>query len=473
MGIFFAYILKSAICLSCFYLFYRWLLSKETFHRFNRITLLGILILSFIIPFVEIPVTQQTDVNQVVVAAEQILVKTNLSTPVIDKTVSQPVDVLFLVMQIGIMIYLGGIFFLTCRNIYSLCHIGLLLKSGNWVKMDGHIMLIIHDRDIVPFSWMRFIVISRKDFQENGHEILIHEKAHIRNGHSWDMLLVDICVFLQWFNPITWLLKQEFQNVHEFEADETVLQEGIDAKQYQLLLIKKAAGTRLYSMVSGFNHSNLKKRITMMLKEKSNSWARLKGLYVLPLAVLAMAAFSCNGRTGVASEKVSETTEMGKATSKTITEEVVADTVSSFDPQTFLKKKLKDKKVPLVVMDGQEVNASIVLDLPIKRLRTAVVMKPLQAKKVYGDKAKNGVLLIETFSANQIQVKGVVKDEAGNLLADMCVYLDAAGAAKITNEKGEFIWDAPDNATMTVFGEGYVKQQMKVSENPVVCMKKK
>ena len=82
------------------------------------------------------------------------------------------------------------------------------------------------------------------------------------------------------------------QNIHEFEADETVIKEGVDAKQYQLLLIKKAVGTRLYSMANSFNHSKLKKRITMMLKEKSNPWARLKYLYVLPLAAIAVTAFA-------------------------------------------------------------------------------------------------------------------------------------------------------------------------------------
>ena len=139
---------------------------------------------------------------------------------------------------------------------------------------------------------MKYIVISRADIEENGREILIHETAHIRNRHSIDLLIADVCIFFQWFNPAAWLLKQELQNIHEYEADETVIKEGVDAKQYQLLLIKKAVGTRLYSMANSFNHSTLKKRITMMLKEKSNPWARLKYLYVLPLAAITVTAFA-------------------------------------------------------------------------------------------------------------------------------------------------------------------------------------
>lgn len=110
----------------------------------------------------------------------------------------------------------------------------------------------MHNRDIAPFSWMGYIVISRKDLEENGREILIHELAHIHNRHSWDLLVADVCIFFQWFNPASWLLKQELQNIHEFEADETVIKEGVDAKQYQLLLIKKlsAQGSTLWPTAS-------------------------------------------------------------------------------------------------------------------------------------------------------------------------------------------------------------------------------
>mgnify|MGYP000237781328 CR=1 FL=1 len=139
---------------------------------------------------------------------------------------------------------------------------------------------------------MKFVVISEKDLKENGEEILTHEYAHIRKRHSIDLLIADICIFFQWFNPASWLLKQELQNIHEFEADESVIAQGIDAKKYQLLLIKKAVGTRLYSMANSFNHSSLKKRITMMLKKKSNPWKLSKYLIVFPLAAIAAILFA-------------------------------------------------------------------------------------------------------------------------------------------------------------------------------------
>ena len=139
---------------------------------------------------------------------------------------------------------------------------------------------------------MGYIVISQKDMEESGEEILTHEMAHIRARHSVDMLICSFLSFLQWFNPAVRLLKQELENIHEYEADESVINHGIDAKHYQLLLKKAVGSQRFTSMANSFNHSKLKKRITMMLKRKSNPWARLKYLYVLPLTAVAVVAFA-------------------------------------------------------------------------------------------------------------------------------------------------------------------------------------
>ena len=294
MGLFFVYILKSSVCLAAFYLFYRLLLSRETFHRFNRFALLGILLLSCLLPLIEVSVQQETSVHQTMMSLEQWL----LLAEAMNSVGVQAQEITVTWIQIALLLYLMGILFFAFRNMYSLLRLLVLLKSGRRENLDNYVAdkkgvaLIVHNKEIAPFSWMRYIVISQKDLDENGREILIHELAHIHNRHSLDLLVADICIFFQWFNPASWLLKQELQNIHEYEADETVIKEGVDAKQYQLLLIKKAVGTRLYSMANSFNHSKLKKRITMMLKEKSNPWARLKYLYILPVAAIAVTAFA-------------------------------------------------------------------------------------------------------------------------------------------------------------------------------------
>jgi len=289
MGAFFVYIVKSAVCLAVFYLFYRLLLSRETFHRFNRIALLGILILSCAIPFVEVTMKEPMEVSQQLLTWEELLLMADLNrTATIE---AAPVSAITW-REVLLMVYLLGIVFFFLRNVWSLTRMLRLIKGSTLVRQENGITLITHQKKIAPFSWMKFVVISEKDLKENGEEILTHEYAHIRKRHSIDLLIADICIFFQWFNPASWLLKQELQNIHEFEADESVIAQGIDAKKYQLLLIKKAVGTRLYSMANSFNHSKLKKRITMMLKEKSSPWARLKYLYVLPVAAIAVTAFA-------------------------------------------------------------------------------------------------------------------------------------------------------------------------------------
>ena len=338
MGIFLIYILKSAVCLSLFYLFYRLLLSKETFHRFNRIALLGILFLSLLIPFIEVTTAHQTELSQTVLTVEQLLMMAEAMDPA-EVTVAQPEELSISWVQVLLLFYLVGIIFFACRNLYSLSRLLLLIKSGKQERLEGGVRLIVLEREVAPFGWMRYIVISRKDLEEDGREILIHEMAHIQNRHSIDLLVADICIFFQWFNPGIWLLKQELQNIHEYEADETVINEGIDAKDYQLLLIKKAVGTRLYSMANSFNHSKLKKRITMMLKEKSNPWARLKYLYVLPLAAIAVTAFA---RPEI-SEKMEEISAVKvNDLAEIVQEKVLQDTV----------KVSKDEKKDALVVTG-------------------------------------------------------------------------------------------------------------------------
>ena len=339
MGTFLVYILKSAACLAVFYLFYKLLMSRDTFHRFNRFALLGLLVLSSVLPLVEVSVNRPAPVHETMLTLEQLLLLADVQAE--GEVVSQPTTALW--VRVALLVYLAGIVFFAVRNLWSLGRLAVLLRRGRVERVSDYlpgrgekVRLVVHDQAIAPFSWMRYIVLSRKDLEENGREILIHELAHIRNHHSWDLLLADLCIFVQWFNPAAWLLKQELQTLHEYEADETVLREGVDAKKYQMLLIKKAVGTRLYSMANSFNHSSLKKRITMMLKEKSNPWARVKYLYVLPLAALAVSAFARPEVSAVADElssaKVNDLVASMKTNQLETASVAVKDTLTPDEP---------------------------------------------------------------------------------------------------------------------------------------------
>ena len=309
MGMFFVYILKSSLCLALFYLFYRLLLSKETFHRFNRLALLGLLAFSSAIPFVEVTMEKQAKAD---ISFDEFMLIPEVTTSVVIKDVSVP----FPWMALVLLVYGLGIVFFMGRHLWSLRRMCSLLRASRREKMEEGVILFVHKEKVAPFSWMNMIVVSEEDLLENGEVILTHERAHIKNRHSWDLLLAEVCVFFQWFNPAAWILKQELQTIHEYEADKWVINNGIDAKTYQLLIIKKAVGTRLYSIANSFNHSSLKKRITMMIKKKSNPWARLKYLYVLPLATVAVAAFArpevSNEFNEISSVKVNDLTSIVK-----------------------------------------------------------------------------------------------------------------------------------------------------------------
>ena len=436
MGVFFIYILKSSVCLVLFYLFFRLLLSKETFHRFNRMALLGVLFFSLLIPCIKVTTRHQVEVQQAVLSIEQLLLMAELEVTSANVGAVQETPAISWV-QIVLLVYLAGILFLVCRNIYSLICLFRLIHSGKHEKLEKGVTLVVHNQEIAPFSWMKYIVISRKDLEENGREILIHEMAHIHHRHSVDLLVADICIFFQWFNPGAWLLKQELQNVHEYEADETVINEGVNAKEYQLLLIKKAVGTRLYSMANSFNHSKLKKRITMMLKEKSNPWARLKYLYVLPLAAIAVTAFA---RPEI-SEKVEEISavkvnDLAEIVEKKSEENVVKELVDTTKNKVVVvgyrtekkdsvltsgKKKvaisvqgISDEGKPLVIINGKESDREVVNALNPECIESVSVIGPEKAIKVYGEKAKDGVMDIKLYSEKKfaprkIEIEGINK----------------------------------------------------------------
>ena len=305
MHIFFLiYMLKTALCLSVFYLFYRFWLSKETFHRFNRMVLIGLILVAFVIPSLKVSqnfhlpqieqVFERLNIPEEEMEQEQDLQKMEQVTTTTLHTQLEKERSDFTILTLGNLgfLYLGGALLLLLRYIFSIVCIYRLIRYGEKECWKGEVRLVVHQQNVAPFSWKRYIVLSRQDLEEHGDEIIAHEYAHILHKHSRDLILAEICLLFQWFNPAMWLFRKELKTVHEFEADESVLKAGIDAKKYQLLLIQKTVGTRLYSMVNSFDHSSLIKRITMMLKKKSNPWKLSKYLIVFPLAAITAVLFA-------------------------------------------------------------------------------------------------------------------------------------------------------------------------------------
>ena len=291
MGAILAYVIQSALCLALLFIGYCLLgVKRETFHRFNRAVLLGICALAFLLPW-------GSDMWEGHVAVQSIESDWNawLAHAAADEEAvpSTPSSRTFPVWQMALLtIYVVGSCVLFVRYLRGWRKLRAVLRNGRCIRLDDKTRLVLHDKEMASFSWMGYVVMSEADYETHGKLILAHELAHVRLRHSWDMLFVSICAVVQWFNPCVWLLRRELQAVHEYEVDEAVLRQGIEERQYQLLLIEKAVGTRRYSMVNSFNHSSLNKRITMMKKKKSSSWACAKYLYVLPLAACAMGTFA-------------------------------------------------------------------------------------------------------------------------------------------------------------------------------------
>ena len=377
MGIFLIHILKSSVCLALFYLCYRMLLSKETFHRFNRLTLLGIMILSFLLPFIEITLPKASEMSQPFLLLEEAMETVEVKR--LDVLTETPKH--FPWSALVFLIYASGILFFLLRHAWSMGRMLCLLRTCRKEKKEDGITLYVHRAKVAPFSWMKKIAISEDDLAKHGEAILAHERAHIRNGHSWDLLLAQACVFLQWFNPAAWLLKKELQTIHEYEADEDVICNGMEASIYQLSMIEKAVGSRLFTIANNFNHNLLTKRITMMNKERSHQWACLKYLFVLPLSALVVVAFA---QPPIDELKYSFLNDKGLST--TVEMKRKGHFTSSMKDSILVVVNEKVKGY------GEEVLSSI----PGEQIESILTVHSNDAVAEYGDKAKHGVIKITT-----------------------------------------------------------------------------
>ena len=358
------YSLKVGACLAVFYLFFKLLLSRETFHRLNRIVVLAAMVLSFILPFCVITIYRELPAAPEMPAAEQLF-----------EASAEPQPEPFPWDKAAALVFLTGAGATLLWTFGSVFGVIRMIRRGRRERLADGTVLVRIGRSVTPFSWYRYIVLSENDLAEKGDAIVLHEKAHLRLRHSVDLLLTDLAGCLQWFNPAMWLLRRELRAIHEYEADEAVLDSGVDAKHYQLLLIRKAAGGRWYSVANSFNHSKLKNRITMMLRKRSSRWAVARVLFVLPLAGLALGAFA---RTAYVFPD-----DKGKKENVTI---LIRN--AKIDPSDGKSGN------PLILVDGREVKS--IDSLSADRIASVSVLKDSASKVSYGEKGRDGVIIVTT-----------------------------------------------------------------------------
>ena len=302
LGMFFIYSVKVAVCLALFYLFHKLLMSRDTFHTFNRFAILSMMLLSLVLPLVHLSLDSEAGINRGTVALEGLVAQTVVADG------GNGVGDGLTLTQVLLAAYVLGVVLFVGKALLSVGSLLRLIRRARCVEVRNGIRIYTMQGDISPFSWFRYIIMSEKDWQENRREIVLHEMAHIRRCHSMDVAVCNMMIVFQWYNPAAWLLKRELQTVHEYEADEAVLSAGVDATHYQMLLIRKAVGERLFSMANNLNHNSLKKRITMMKIKRTNPMQKAKIAFVLPLAAMTVAAFASQKVENL-SEKVEQESE--------------------------------------------------------------------------------------------------------------------------------------------------------------------
>ena len=298
------YILKWALSLAVLYLPFALLLRKETFATLNRRLLLCIIVASAILPTVivtypveiELPgETTEVPINETVRidASMPESLETSTWTPQTEiKQESWSIKELVTTRDIATL-YLAGVAIALLLWMASITRTLRCIRCGTiWIDRQNGMTIHCHANGTAPFSFFGKVVISQGDYDECGKEILLHEEGHIRHGHSYDMLLISIVKAFQWFNPFIYLLANDMKEIHEFEADRYVLQKNGDARAYQLLILKKAAGEKAFPLANNFGQSSVRKRIAMMARKESNSGRRCKWLYLLPVTALYIGAFA-------------------------------------------------------------------------------------------------------------------------------------------------------------------------------------
>ena len=383
-------------------MFYKLLCSRDTLHRFNRCLLLFILALSAVVPFMYIDLgiishEAAVEIGELGAALEAEPVE---MIAMEDAPVSLWQRVPW--QQIPWRMILGGIYcagLLAClaHFVGSLLSIALLIRrSKRRVMADGTI-LVTHNKVYGPFSWMRYIIVSEQDLSDNFDMILAHERAHIRLHHSWDLLFVQLCATAQWFNPAAWLLKRELEAIHEFEADSDTLRQGFDARQYQLRLFEEAVGVKFNTITNNFNNCSTKKRIIMMMKRQTSPWARMKALFVLPVAFVAVAVISCTSpkekKTDANQENADVIVETnGKGDPLLVLVFPDGTEMYKIDERNWVEKYNRDSKSYLSQFNITQANIDAIK-----------VLKEDEAKSTYGERAANGAM--------KFYLKGTTKKE--------------------------------------------------------------
>ena len=420
------YILKSAITLALLYSCFFFFLSKETFHRFNRCMLVGILLTSLVVPLFHFTTEHPTVINEELYEMESLMASHTdpKGISILNPATVSPSGDERGAMTVVQNVYLMGVAVMLLLTLLQAVSLVRLMHGGlKHTDSQGNTVVLLKG-EVTPFSIFRYIVMNVRDYEQHHRYILAHEQEHIRLGHSYDLLLLEAMKTLQWFNPFVWFISRDLKAVHEYEADRAVIQQGIDAKSYQQLLVAKVVGNRLQTFTNNLSHGSLKKRILMMYQKPSKRWLMLKALCAIPVVALTLNAFATPSDTDPVEDMVKtlENTEVPRlnelkenvtATAATADENALPFGDNQ-DPQDASSQTPEipigadtcltpiDSKT-LIVLDGKHLSTEkfLALNMTSEDVESADILGSTSATALFGEEGKYGAIVITTKAGSQ------------------------------------------------------------------------
>jgi TonB family protein len=280
------YLIRSSLIITLVFIVYQMLKNDSNFIR-NRIFLLGGILLSFtlplfsFIPSASVPIGGSVVLQPVIINADSIGTVVNHNSDI------------FSIMMI---IYACGVFFLLIRNGVQLIRLALLAKRSGIKRMKGY-KLVLTRSESSPFSFFRLIFINEHIGEKEAATILAHERVHADQRHSADVLLMEMLVVLQWFNPAVWFYRQLLREVHEYLADSSILHKGIEKAGYLQLLCAMALKVQPADITNSFCQIKLKRRLKMITKSQNSRFSGLRFIAALPVLAVFIWLVSCNQST--------------------------------------------------------------------------------------------------------------------------------------------------------------------------------
>ena len=432
------YLLRVSVSMALFYGFYKLFFGKNSFHDINRFLLIVIVLLTVLLPlfrFNLIPDWYRGSIDEKPPFDFSVFPVADISGVSVVRTSFPWTELLFGVFVVGFL-------FAVVRYLIGLFQIISIIRNSLKEKLSDGTTLCLSVKDIAPFSWMNAVVLPGKDISEENRAIIQHEQAHIHLKHSFDMILLDLFTSFFWFNPFSWLLRREIQSVHEYQADQQVLINGIDAKQYQLLLIRKCVGEQKFALANNFRQRDLHKRIQMMMKHKSDKQTKWSYAAAFPLLFLVMVALSIPKLNASIPEKAKDesifVSENVRVQADTIHVGKVQEAPEKMEEVKVIRYgAMKEKNkisvfsvsepgvTPLYFLDGKEIES--ISDLDPDQIASISVLKNNSSREIYGERGKDGVILITTKKAENapfsleredkplLIIDGVIQDIAFDL----------------------------------------------------------